>query len=294
LLWIGDILFWYGACGLVVFLFRRLSPRWLIVLGLLSISIASLLSLAVGLSVDYWPPENLKSLIEDLKPSSEVLAAEVAAYQGGWLDQMSHRIPEAVEMQTFAFLFWGAWRVSGLMLLGMALFKLGVFSAERSRGFYATWIILAVTVGIPVAFLGIQRNFAAGWEAPGYFFIGSQYNYWGSLLVSLGWVGVVMLACKKQGFVNWLTPVAAIGRTAFSNYILQTVICTTIFYGHGLGLFGRVERVGQAAIVVAIWVFQLAVSSLWLKHFKFGPLEWLWRSLVYVSSQPMRRAKEIA
>ena len=76
---------------------------------------------------------------------------------------------------------------------------------------------------------------------------------------------------------------------AFSNYILDTVICTTIFYGHGFGLFGKVERVWQFAIVVAIWALQLVISPIWLKYFLFGPLEWLWRSLTYWRREPMLR-----
>ena len=73
----------------------------------------------------------------------------------------------------------------------------------------------------------------------------------------------------------------ALGRTAFSNYILQTLICSAIFYGNGLGLFGAVTRVQQLLIVFAIWIVQLSISPLWLRHFLYGPLEWLWRSLTY-------------
>ena len=74
---------------------------------------------------------------------------------------------------------------------------------------------------------------------------------------------------------------------AFTNYISQSVICTLIFYGHGLGLFERVDRLGQLAIVVAIWILQLLWSPWWLARFRFGPLEWLWRSLTYMKFQPM-------
>jgi uncharacterized protein len=81
---------------------------------------------------------------------------------------------------------------------------------------------------------------------------------------------------------------------AFTNYILQSVICTTIFYGHGFGLFGNVERVGQIGVVAAVWIAELALSYLWLQRFRFGPLEWLWRSLTYWRVQPMGRTDESA
>ncbi len=287
LLWYGDILYWYGMCGLVVYLFRRLSPRWLIVWGVLALAVTSGMMLALGTSAEHWPPEALEEVIEELKPSAEAKAAEIATYQGGWLEQMDKRVPHSRELETGVFFSWAVWRVSGLMLLGMALFKLGVFSAERSRRFYWTLIAIAVLVGIPVVGYGIRQNFANDWEAPHFFFQGLQFNYWGSILIALGWVGAMMLVCQHG--ISWLTrPLAAVGRTAFSNYILQTVLCTTIFYGHGLGFFGEVERVGQAGIVLVIWAFQLTISPIWLRHFQFGPLEWLWRSLVYLQIQPFR------
>ena len=75
---------------------------------------------------------------------------------------------------------------------------------------------------------------------------------------------------------------------ALTNYLLHSLICTTIFYGRGFGLYGHVERVGQFGIVLLIWAFQLGISPLWLKHFRFGPAEWLWRTLAYLKCQPMR------
>ncbi|MFQ5724758.1 MAG: DUF418 domain-containing protein, partial [Terriglobia bacterium] len=189
---------------------------------------------------------------------------------------------------------WGFWRAAGLMLVGMGLYKLGVFSARGSPRFYAGLIAAALLVGMPVVVYGIHWNFSHGWP-PVSLFYGSQFNYWGSLLVSLGWVGAVMLICQRRA-LGWLTRrLAAVGQMAFSNYLLHTLICTTIFYGHGLGLFGQVERVGQILIVFGVWGFQLLVSPLWLRRFRFGPLEWLWRSLTYGKLQPMvRHAQPLA
>src|SRR5439155_21897628 len=99
------------------------------------------------------------------------------------------------------------------------------------------------------------------------------YNYWASYLVALAWVGMIMLWCQSTWLAALRERVAALGRTAFSNYILQTVICTTIFYGHGFGYFGRVDRVAQIMIVFAIYAVQLVIAPIWLRHFRFGPLE---------------------
>ena len=83
------------------------------------------------------------------------------------------------------------------------------------------------------------------------------------------------------------TRLVAVGRMAFTNYILQSVIATTLFYGFDFGLFGSVERWGQFLIVLIIWTFQLWISYILLSKFRFGPLEWLWRSLTYFKFQPM-------
>ena len=90
-----------------------------------------------------------------------------------------------------------------------------------------------------------------------------------------------MLACRTAALRTLTRPFAAVGQTALTNYLLQTVLCTTIFYGHGLGWFGSVDRVGQIGVVAFVWAVQLIASPLWLRRFRFGPAEWVWRSLTY-------------
>jgi uncharacterized protein len=145
-----------------------------------------------------------------------------------------------------------------------------------------------------VILYGTYRDFAGGWDFRYSFFYGAQFNYWGSVLVSFGWVGVVMLVCRTSVLAPLARRLAAVGRMAFSNYIMHTLICTTLFYGHGLGLFGKVERIWQFATVLVIWGFQLMVSPVWLRYFLFGPLEWLWRSLTYWQREPFRRDSALA
>ncbi len=289
LLWYGDILYAYGMCGLVVYLLRKLSPQRLLLVGFLSLAVSSSIWMFLGWSMEFWPPEVLQEFRQDWRPGPETVTEEIAAYQSSWLDQMGHRVPTAVKMETFIFLIWSAWRAGGLMLVGMALFKLGWFSAQRSSRLYASILIAAAMIGIPIIMAGVHLNFKTEWDITYSFFFGWQYNYWASILVSLGWVSLVMLVCKTRMRKTLTRPFAAVGQMAFTNYIMQTIICTTIFYGHGFGLFGQVSRVGQIQIVVAIWIVQLIYSPIWLRHFRFGPLEWLWRTLTYWRIQPLRR-----
>jgi uncharacterized protein len=290
LLWYGDILVTYALCGMVIYPLRRLRPAVLLPVGLAVIAVASVISLLGGWSARYWPQEAVAEFSAEAIPSPDVISRELEIYRGGWLRQMEHRVPTSMFFQTFVFAMWGFWRASGLMLVGMALFKLGVFSATLGKRFYLALVAIGLLVGVPIVAYGAYRNFASGWEPVYAFFIGSQFNYWASLLVSLAWVGLVMLLCRA-GAAAVTGPLAAVGRLALTNYLLQTVICTTIFYGHGLGLFGSVQRVGQLAIVVGVWALQLLWSPLYLRYFRIGPAEWLWRYLTYLKAPPLRRER---
>jgi len=290
LLWSGDILVAYGMCGLLVYLFRKLRPRTLLVLGLLTIAVASASLASYGAWSQHWSPAEVQAAREQLwVPTPSQAATEIQAYRGTWTAQMKFRVPESAQMETIFFVAFTFWRVTGLMLAGMALLKLGVFSARQPASLYWTMIAIALCYGIPLTLYGTHRDFAAGWDFRYSFFQGAQFNYWASLLVSLGWVGAIMLACRSTTLLPITRRLAAVGRMAFTNYIMHTVICTTLFYGHGFGLFGKIERVWQFAIVVAIWLLQLVVSPIWLRYFLFGPLEWLWRCLTYMQWEPLRR-----
>jgi uncharacterized protein len=288
LLWYGDILVAYGLCALLLFFFRKLAPKWLLPMGIVTVAVASIIFVLFGWSLPYWPQEAYQQTLQSWSPSAEAVAREISAYRGGWLEQMSHRIPAAIMLQTFLFLTLMGWRAGGMMLVGMGLFKWGVLSAERSKRFYATLMVLGFAVGLPTIWLGVVRNFDANWFFDYSMFLGMQFNYWGSIPMALGYIGIVMLIYKSISGGKLVGRFAAVGRMALTNYLLQTVICTTIFYGHGLGLFGQVERSGQILIVFTVWAFELILSPVWLRHFRFGPAEWLWRSLTYLRFQPMR------
>ncbi len=287
LLWYGDILVIYALCALFVFLFRKMSPKKLLIFGIIFISVASLLNFMSGLSMQFWPPEAIENTLKSWRPSNEMVQSEVLAYRGDWLGQMSKRIPSALGLHTFLFLFLFGWRAGGLMLVGMALYKWGVLKAERSTKFYTIAVGIGFTIGLPLIIYGIVRNFTAGWILGYSMFIGSQYNYWGSLLIAFAYISLIMLFCQSQIGEKIKNLFAAVGRMAFTNYLMQTIICITIFYGHGFGLYGKVERSIQILIVLCVCIFQLIISPIWLHFFKYGPFEWLWRSLTYWKIQPM-------
>ncbi len=285
LLWSGDILVAYAVCGFWVYWLRNLRPGWQITLGVLVVSVASGFLLLGSL----MPPEMLGEFQADWKPTVATIEAEVAAYRGNWLAQMNARAPASVAGQTFRLIFWAIWRAGGLMLMGMALYTWGVLAGKRSRGFYIGMMILGFGIGLPLVSGGVIQNFAHNWTLTFSFFgFGAQANYWGSLFVSAGYIGLLMLFAQSTIWPRLQNALAAIGRMALTNYLVQSILATALFYGHGLGLFGSVERVGQIGVVLAIWMIQLMVSPLWLRYYRFGPFEWLWRSLTYWRFQPMQ------
>ena len=287
-LWLGDILVPYALCGFLIYLMRRLPAGWLTTIGVVMLAIGSGLSVMAALSAPHWPPEALAEFIAGWQPSAEKVAEELAAMRGDWMAQNQIRFPGSFFMQTFVFPFSSLWRVGGCMLFGMALMKGGYLTGEKPRA-YVTWIVLAIVVGLPVSLLGVRSDFAHDWEPVYTFFLGAQYGYWASLPVAFGWMGLVLLACRGDWLPALRRRLTAVGRTALSCYLLQTLLCTTLLYGHGFGQFGHVSRVGQAGVTLAIWVLLLWLAPWWLSRFRFGPAEWLWRTLSYRQRQPMRR-----
>ena len=280
-LWSGDILVAYALCGSVIFLVRNRSPRTLVVIGLVVFAVASVLSIGIGLTTEFIPEKDVADITATWAPDATKIDAELLAYRSGWFAQQAQRTSDTLGMHTTVLPIEVFWQSAGIMLLGMALYRWHILSAARSDQFYRRLVLIGFGVGVPVVAAGAWWNFAAGWNWEHSMFLGSQFNYWGSLSMAFGYVGLVMLAVRRGWFSVLQMRLAAAGRMAFTNYIAQTLICTTIFYGHGFGLFGRVDRWQQAIVVIAVWGLQLWWSPLLMRRFRYGPLEWCWRALTY-------------
>src|SRR5688500_18553443 len=244
-LWHGDILVLYAICGMLLYPLRRLSVRTLVTLGVAALAVGMLSALAGQFSWPSWPDEARGEWLAHWRPSLSALAAETAAVQGGWLAQEPWRGGFSAEFHLQDMLSFELWHVGGLMLLGMALLKSGVLTGRKTRRQYALQGAIGLACGLLVVAWGLYQFQAVNWRLPDSLFIIPLWNYWGSILVALGYIGLLLTMWKAgvmRGIVSRLT---AVGRMAFSSYILETLICTTIFYGHGLGLFGTVDRLQQ-------------------------------------------------
>jgi uncharacterized protein len=310
LLWFGDILFWYAVCGVILYPVRRWRPRTLLAMGLILLCVTVPIGLGFGFFVmpamqaaaaeaieardagEELSEEQLGAIEgwEMLDPGPASMRDEIDAYRGGYLEQVIYRAPIVAMFQTMFLLLFGFWRIGGLMLIGMGLLKLGVLSARRSTGFYAWGTVIGIAVGLPATWLGARGMFDRGFEV---FYLnqgGFLPNYFGSLFLSFAYLSVLMLVFKSKILTGLKRRLATVGRMALTNYLSHTLICTTLFYGWGFGLYDRLGRFEQMFVVLGIWIFQLLVSPIWLARFRFGPGEWLWRSLTYWRRQPMRLA----
>tara|TARA_R110002073_G_scaffold163243_3_gene319284 strand:+ start:1737 stop:2924 length:1188 start_codon:yes stop_codon:yes gene_type:complete len=287
LLWYGDILVPYALLGMLAVKARFWSTGKLIIWGLILIALTGVL--VIGLFHAVMAMKGFDPLI--LGVSEEISAASVTSHQAGYLAQLPDNAMTAAGAQFASLIIFGG-RIIGVMLVGMALFKNGFLSASLKFPTYFAIGVPSLLFGLALSAWSSEHalatNFAleTAWQTTG-------SNYVGSLFVALGYAAAIMVICKS-GWLGWLVHVfAATGRMAFTNYLTQTLIMTFIFVGApGLGLFGTVERIDQAKLVLLVWALQLIWSPLWLHRFRFGPFEWAWRSLTYGRLQPLLRQRE--
>jgi uncharacterized protein len=293
-IWFGDILFHYALMGMIVFLLRKAAPRTLVTIACILLPVTLLINFGSSFYVEELqaevaeierqqadgevPDEEQQKRLDEWQeiravfaPNEEDIAAEVAAYRGTYIDAFMQRAPFVAFMQLNLTLVFVVWRVGGLMLLGMALMKLGVLSGELSTRVYQKMVLIGYGTGLPLVLLSAVLLEAHEFDPLYVARYGGMYNYFGSILVALGHIGAVLLVVKSDAWRALVNRFAAVGRMALSNYLTHSLIMTSLFYGYGLiGL-------------------QLLISPWWLKRFRFGPAEWLWRSMTYRQRQPMRR-----
>lgn len=315
LIWWGDILFSYAQCGLFLWMFRKKSTRFLAVAGVLVLAVGILggmafaghlrevrssataleAKVAAGTPAAELPEKDRDALEEwrkmrrDWSPTAEDLAAERKVYAGGWLGIAKRRAPKVFELHTVAFLGFLLWRATGAMLLGMALLRSGFLSARLSPALYVGVAAAGYAIGLPLVTLGARRLLAHDFDFVRSMASDGIFNYVGSLFVAAGHLGLVLAACRTGALPRLRARLAAVGRTALSNYLVHSLLLTTVFYGYGLGLFERLSRAELLGVVAVVWAVQLAFSEPWLRRFRFGPVEWLWRTMTYGRAQPMRR-----
>lgn len=287
--WFGDILLHYAYCGFIVMMMRSWSARRLIwVGGGVSFGLGVLAALAVGAQGFFAShPDAAGAGGNSFAVTPEQIAATIEVYRSGWPGALIENLKVWGMMQGFS-LFLIPVTVS-LMLLGLGLYKSGFLTGRAP-----TWVYLlfAVLGAANLAFLGVYQwmdlNAPQGeYPSRGLAGVGAGFAW----LITLGYASLLILM-TRFGLKFLTARLAPVGRMAFTNYLAQTLIMTSLFYmPWGPRWFGSVEwgPAGLWTAVAAIWVLQLIWSPLWLSRFQMGPLEWLWRRLTYGHDIPLRK-----
>ena len=279
-IWEGDILVAYAICGCLIYLLRKKTIRALLIISI----ILFIVPLTFNLMTYYgMTAEELESTFAFFYPSSKEITTEVQIMQGSFLEQMPIRLENAIEFQTLVFMIETFWRTTSLMLLGMILYRKGILSANKPISHYNKMILLGFGIGLIISLIGLNQSYDSGWSGAYVMTIGANYKLISGVFIAIGYIGFVMWCFKKGVFKKLQNRLQSAGRMAFTNYIGMSLICSLIFNGHGLALYGTFDRLQQFLVVVSIWVLILIVSPLVLRKYRYGPLEWLWRKLTYFS-----------
>lgn len=280
LLWDGDILTLYALLGMVAYFARNLPVGRLLLLAGMLILLNLLITLPFPLIIHslQGSGDNAADLaafhLMFGTPPAEEIAREIATHQGSWASLVQKRLANFAG-PIAGITLWGP-ETLGYMFLGMAGLRSGLLTGQWTRRDYVRWLAISWVIALP-AYLAL-----AAWQMGSGF---SLVSVSGSFAVTtlfrpimaIGWACLILLAILPSNLLR--DRVAATGRMAFTNYLVSSLICTTIFYGYGLGWYGALSRWQLYPVVLLICSLMLLWSPLWLRRFRYGPLEYVWRRL---------------
>lgn len=314
LLWQGDILFFYGLCGMLLFPFRKLKPKWLIVIALFCMSV-NMVKTQWG-----WNETRTKKIAYNKAKEAEKEKKTLTPEQQGaiavWTNIEKNQKPDTlwsnrnvrkmsagyatifeyfIPRNSFGeawYMYHGVWDMLTMMFLGMGLYLLGFFSNKLRTSTYVMWLLIGYGLGIPIGWVIVDSAFVSATNFGDYVdslrIPHETFAEFRRVFLTIGHASLVMLVYRSK-IVPWLMKALSnVGQMAFTNYLMQSIICTWFFYGYGFGNYNKLYFHQLYYVVLAVWIFQLIFSSIWLRYFRFGPFEWLWRSLTYWKKQPMK------
>ena len=315
LLWNGDVLYEYALCGMLLFAFRNMRVRYMVIVSFMCLSIltyvngrpyneyrdksivykqtSALLEQGKTLTEEQKQTrEEFQNRLDHLLPFSQKVIEEnkmelkkdSITYHGSYVDIFEERSKAVFESQSTEF-YTGFWEPFGTILLGMALFKLGFFHYRLKLKTYRWWCFLGIPIGIALYVLSYKIQVKTQvdlwrtyeWRPCSVFYI----EYPGRVILTIGYASALMLLCRLKWLKGVLSLFANVGRMALTNYIMQTVLCSFYFFGFGLNHYGEYDAKGLLLFVLIIWLIQIIYCWIYFKFFEMGPIEWLWKRLTY-------------
>jgi uncharacterized protein len=312
-IWDGDILFFYGTAALLfLFPFRNVRPKRLIWTAAVVLLLNSLLldggmtmkdsmtrkkghEALVAYQKNHVVTEDQRKAIDDndkqegdWRKSPKEMYKDIAAEQKGYWSAQGNVVKNVVMGETKGPYFaWGDW--AGMMLLGMALFKNGFLTGKLRTKTYALAAVIGLGISWPLIFAGAWHAYKGNFDLV-------KTQLWMQVPYGLGRVAgaigsaAVILLVMRVGALTWLLQrVAAVGQMALSNYLLTSTSMKLLFVWGPWKWYGYIEYYKIYYVMACVWVVNMVWSTVWLRYFEFGPMEWVWRSLTYWKRQPMRR-----
>lgn len=276
LVWDGDILVTLALCGCAVLLLRRLPLSRVFATALVFWGAAPWVLATLNRYAGILDLEACAHFGGPLTGPPGTMQTILEALRGGLADQLVYRVPAAYTLQTTVLPLYLFWFVGASMLLGIGLLRQGFLTGRSSARTYRT-VLLGGIPGLVLIHWEFHRSLAAILSPWAGLTLSAQYEWATDLIVGLALVSGVFIIVDSRRFFRPVAWFAAYGRMSLSNYIGQSLICTFLFYGHGLGWFGRVERVSLLGITILVVVLQMAMTVIWLRRFRRGPLEALTR-----------------
>ena len=296
LIWFGDILFLYAGCGMLLYAFRDLSikalRRWAAGFFILAMLFASAQFGALAFASNPAAPKELReapaAIAEDFANRSEASMEEVTVYRGSFSEIVAHKLDEDAATPFIGILLYGP-ETLALMLIGMIMFKSGLLRGTWELARLDRWRNWCLGIGIAANLALLWWQFDTGLNGIALL----QATFWLSIpfdfAMSIGYACLFMGLAQRFAASPLIARFAAVGRAAFTNYLGTSILMTTLFYGWGLGQFGYWSRIEIYGPVLAVWVLMLLWSKPWLDTYRYGPLEWLWRSMAKMRVQPMAK-----
>jgi uncharacterized protein len=296
LLWWGDILTHYAAVGMVAFLLSKLRARWLLILSIVGfVAFAAPPAVMFGEQVEEYHQSQLPNAspelrakwderLKELHPDAATLAEDRAEHRS-----IATRVAAVVpDKMTEPFDFGPLWlETLSLMLLGMAGYKSGFLTGQWDDRSYRTVAAVCLGIGFAAfAFLAVLA-WRSGFAPPEFFIANRIASAPFRPVMASGYAALFILLFRNRSALR--DRLAAVGRTAFSNYLGCTIIGTLLFYGFAGDLYGKLSRFEAWLIVPPVWAAMLLWSKPWLERYNYGPFEWVWRSLARGRLQPMRK-----
>lgn len=289
LIWSGDILLIYAlVAAMMVLLYRNTPPSRLPKWAALFIAIPAVMILLLATLFGLAPAETTAELSQQFAADQEQALAAVAEaarlQRDGSFGQMTDQRLADLSFMLENALFWVP-PILGFFLLGRWLLVTGrLVQPDEHAGFYGKAILVGLLLGLPLsgagALLAWDQSFV---EVTSRLALGMVCATIGAALLAFGYLGLII---RQRHRLHWLAPA---GRMALTNYLLQSLFWTWVIYGYGLGLGEVIPYWTTPILTTAFFALQIVISRWWLERYRFGPAEWLWRTLTYMKLQPMRK-----